>query len=164
MARLSKTWQPSGSRIGRGIGGEGKGVGKTSAEPGHDCVTRKRSSCSRPESGADIATVPSYDAIRVYSIRCTMARIWVVVSVLPLARPPRGLQPRFRLQPCLENRCDIHWAAAKLSKPRSSLLASSTGFDGPTFFDPSIPCGLIYLIAEITTAPGHTIPKSITVG
>lgn len=45
----------------------------------------------RPESGADVAAVPS-SVTQSYYTRCTMARIWVVVSLLPLARPPEGLQ------------------------------------------------------------------------
>lgn len=75
----------------------------------------------RPESGADVAAVPSCDAIRVYSIRCTMARIWVVVSVVPVACPPEGYSPNSASPASLQNRCDIR----RTGPP--SLTYSSTG-------------------------------------
>lgn len=43
----------------------------------------------RPESGADVAAVPS-SVTQSYYTRCTMARIWVVVSLLPLLGHQRG--------------------------------------------------------------------------
>lgn len=43
----------------------------------------------RPESGADVAAVPS-SVTQSYYTRCTMARIWVVMSLLPLLGRQRG--------------------------------------------------------------------------